>query len=229
MQDHTEDNEYNIINRIKNGETNAFEFLVKIYGKPLYIMINNIIKEPFIAEDLLQEVFLAAYLNIQSFNPELGKFSTWLFRIARNKCFNDLKKNKFKANSDVPDITGKEELSKGQNVGAVATSIALDILLDPLTYLTFGAGSAIKIGNKGLTKAGTKMYAKLIGEGVAKGMTREVASELAEKAGLAKATIRAVYYDTWKQLGRDTIKKICAALDIDISDIFEITRDDKAA
>ncbi|MBC8233370.1 helix-turn-helix transcriptional regulator [bacterium] len=61
------------------------------------------------------------------------------------------------------------------------------------------------------------------------GERRITQSELAEKAGLAKATIRAVYYDTWKQLGRDTIKKICAALDIDISEMFEIVGDDKAA
>lgn len=67
------------------------------------------IREQFNAEDLLQEVFLAAYVNIRTFNPDLGKFSTWLFRIARNKCINEIKKNKFKAFSDVPDIAGRED------------------------------------------------------------------------------------------------------------------------
>ena len=32
-----------------------------------------------------------------------------LYRIARNKCLNDLKKNKFKTIADVPDISGKED------------------------------------------------------------------------------------------------------------------------
>jgi putative transcriptional regulator len=61
------------------------------------------------------------------------------------------------------------------------------------------------------------------------GERRITQSYLAEKAGLTKTTIRAVYHDTWKQLSRDTIKRICTALDIDISEMFEIVRDDKAA
>ncbi len=109
MRENIYDIELDIINSIKKGETNAFEFLVKKYEKPLFIMINNMIREQFNAEDLLQEVFLAAYVNIRTFNPDLGKFSTWLFRIARNKCINEIKKNKFKAFSDVPDIAGRED------------------------------------------------------------------------------------------------------------------------
>jgi RNA polymerase sigma-70 factor, ECF subfamily len=108
MRDEIHNIEADIINRIKKGETNAFEFIVTKYEKSLFIMINNMIREEFHAEDLLQEVFLAAYINIQSFNPNLGKFSTWLFRIARNKCLNEIKKNKFMATSDVPEIAGRE-------------------------------------------------------------------------------------------------------------------------
>jgi putative transcriptional regulator len=61
------------------------------------------------------------------------------------------------------------------------------------------------------------------------GERRITQSELARRADLDKNTIGAVYNDKWKQLSRDTIDKICAALDIDISDIFEIVRNDKAA
>lgn len=78
-------------------------------------------------------------------------------------------------------LTKGDKLTTKQNVGATAASIALDILLDPLTYMTLGGSSALKIGGSGLTKAGTKVYAKLIGKGVAKGLTREVAQEAAEK------------------------------------------------
>ena len=61
------------------------------------------------------------------------------------------------------------------------------------------------------------------------GERRITQSELARRTGLQNNTVSAVYHDDWKQIGRDTIDKICAALDIDISDIFEIVRDDKAA
>lgn len=81
------------------------------------------------------------------------------------------------------------ELTTGQYAGATATSILVDILLSPLTYLTFGSSNSLKIGEKatqvGLTKAGTKAYAKLIKAGVQKGLSREAAVKLA-KSSLGK-------------------------------------------
>lgn len=44
------------------------------------------------SEDIAQEVFFKAYVNIASFNPKL-KFSSWLYRIAHNESVNYIKKN----------------------------------------------------------------------------------------------------------------------------------------
>ena len=44
------------------------------------------------SEDINQEVFFKAYVNIASFNPKL-KFSSWLYRIAHNESVNYIKKN----------------------------------------------------------------------------------------------------------------------------------------
>lgn len=45
------------------------------------------------AEDIAQEAFIRAYVNIKSFNQDL-KFSTWLFRIATNLCIDRIRKKK---------------------------------------------------------------------------------------------------------------------------------------
>lgn len=77
-----------------------------------------------------------------------------------------------------------EPLTEGQHIGATAASILLDIGISPLTYLTFGGSSLLKIGEKGaeagLTKAGTKAFATIVKSGVEKGLTREVAVEAAK-------------------------------------------------
>ena len=88
------DTDLGIIRRIKNGEIDEFEILIKKYEKRLFVLTRNFLRTPDRAEDLVQEVFLAAYRNIHSFNPELGHFSTWIMRIARNKCLNAIKKKK---------------------------------------------------------------------------------------------------------------------------------------
>ena len=61
------------------------------------------------------------------------------------------------------------------------------------------------------------------------GDRRITQTSLAGKSGLTKQTISAVYNDKWKQISRETIESICIALDIDINELFEIVRDDKAA
>jgi RNA polymerase sigma-70 factor (ECF subfamily) len=102
------DTDLGIIRRIKNGEIDEFEILIKKYEKRLFVLAGNFLRTPDKVEDLVQEVFLAAYRNIHSFNPELGNFSTWLMRIARNKCLNAIKKSKEIPISDVPEIPGRE-------------------------------------------------------------------------------------------------------------------------
>ena len=53
-------------------------------------------------DDVAQETFLAAYLHLGSYDPKKGKFSTWLFTIARNKCINGLKKQRPLAMESLP-------------------------------------------------------------------------------------------------------------------------------
>ena len=44
------------------------------------------------AEDIVQEVFLAAYRKIHSFDPDRSQFVTWLFTIARNKALTAIRR-----------------------------------------------------------------------------------------------------------------------------------------
>ncbi|MHC4799454.1 MAG: RNA polymerase sigma factor, partial [Planctomycetota bacterium] len=83
-----------IIRRVIDGEVDLFRALVERYQKPVLRMINNIINDPHTCEDVGQEVFLAAYKKLASFDAASSKFSTWLFTIARNKSFTALRKSR---------------------------------------------------------------------------------------------------------------------------------------
>jgi RNA polymerase sigma-70 factor (ECF subfamily) len=52
------------------------------------------------AEDIAQEVFLLAYRSLQRFDPALGRFQSWLYRIAANTSLNELKRRKRMAARD---------------------------------------------------------------------------------------------------------------------------------
>lgn len=53
-------------------------------------------------------------------------------------------------------------------------------------------------------------------------------STLARMTNLSKNTINLIYNDNWLQIRKDTIDKICNALDIDISELFDIVEDEEA-
>ncbi|MDQ7010156.1 MAG: RNA polymerase sigma factor [Candidatus Gracilibacteria bacterium] len=90
-----------IIALVSSGEINAFYCLVEKYEKKLlnYILrITNISYED--AENLLQDIFLKVYTNINSYNSEYS-FSSWIYRIAHNYTIDYYKKHKNKQNIDI--------------------------------------------------------------------------------------------------------------------------------
>lgn len=76
---------------IKNK--NFFEEIVDRYQKKIWRYVFYLTNNKEESEDIVQEIFIKAYINLKSFNKNL-KFSSWIFRIAHNEAVNFLKKNK---------------------------------------------------------------------------------------------------------------------------------------
>ena len=76
----------------------AFEQIVKEYSEQLYWQIRRMVFSHEDANDLLQNTFVKAWLNIDYFRGD-AKMSTWLYRIAFNECLTFL--NKQRANNQI--------------------------------------------------------------------------------------------------------------------------------
>ena len=81
------------IKQVIKGDQDAFGEIVEIYKNSIYQLGYRMLGNRHEAEDIAQEAFIRAYVNIKSFNQEL-KFSTWLFRIATNLCIDRIRKKK---------------------------------------------------------------------------------------------------------------------------------------
>jgi RNA polymerase sigma-70 factor, ECF subfamily len=90
-----------ILPLIQKKDDRAYTLLYDMYAKSLFAIISNMIKDREEAEDILQEVFVKIWKNIDSYNESKGRLYTWMLNIARNssidkmrsKNFNNHKKN----------------------------------------------------------------------------------------------------------------------------------------
>lgn len=82
-----------IIKKIKKGKINHFEKIIKKYDKNLYSYIYSLVREQYLAEDLLQETLIKIYKNLDKYDSNKN-FSAWIITIARNTVYDHLKKKK---------------------------------------------------------------------------------------------------------------------------------------
>src|SRR5512145_3515152 len=74
-----------LIERCRQGELGAFEELYRLHAGRLYSVALRLVGNAADAEDLLQEIFLAAHRKLDTFRGE-SALGTWLYRLAMNLC-----------------------------------------------------------------------------------------------------------------------------------------------
>jgi RNA polymerase sigma-70 factor (ECF subfamily) len=73
-----------LVQAVLDGDRDAFGVLVERYKRGIASFIGASVRSSSDVADLAQETFLRAYAHLGTFNPDLGRFSTWLYHIARN-------------------------------------------------------------------------------------------------------------------------------------------------
>lgn len=74
-----------LVARLVAGDSAALEELYDRYGRPAYSLARRIIGDPGLAEDVVQEVFLALWRDPDKFKPDRGAFSSWLLAMTHHK------------------------------------------------------------------------------------------------------------------------------------------------
>lgn len=92
-----------IVVSVQGGAAERFGVLVERYEARLQRYARKFLLDADEAEDVVQESFIKAYINIRSFDAS-RKFSSWIYRIAHNECINAIKKKKGKVMLSLPDF-----------------------------------------------------------------------------------------------------------------------------
>jgi len=85
-------NTLHIIQRITRQDERALIELYQVYGNLVYSLALRVLRNPGLAEEVTQDVFLKIWQQPDRWNPALGQFSSWLLAITRNAAIDRLRK-----------------------------------------------------------------------------------------------------------------------------------------
>lgn len=103
--------EADLIRAAQQGDTDAFEQLVRAYDQAVLRLAMGLLRSPEDARDVYQEAFLRVYRNLHSFRFDCS-FYTWLYRIVTNICLDYLRKRQVRKEDSTVVETGEGTLDR---------------------------------------------------------------------------------------------------------------------
>ena len=74
-----------LVHRVAGGDEQALSELYDRYSRPVYATGVRLLGDAHLAEELVQDAFTNVWRRAESFESERASFSTWLYRITRNR------------------------------------------------------------------------------------------------------------------------------------------------
>lgn len=100
------DNELTLIQSARRGQIEAFNILVRHYQDGVYALAYRIMADHASADDAAQETFITAYRSLNGYRG--GSFRAWLFRIATNTCYDELRRRKRRPAASFEELPGAD-------------------------------------------------------------------------------------------------------------------------
>lgn len=136
MSDNTDER---VAEAVQAGDIEAFGVLIERYEAKLKRYARKFLNYQEEIEDLVQDVFIKSYTNIQSFDSR-QRFSPWIYRIAHNTFVNELKRKErgsfilFDADTILPQLPAKETTDKAVLDAELQTELDSLIVELPAKY-----------------------------------------------------------------------------------------------
>jgi RNA polymerase sigma-70 factor (ECF subfamily) len=164
-----------LVARVTTGDSSALDEIYLRHSRPVYSLVLHIVRDPGIAEDVTQEVFLKLWRQSESYNPARGALGSWLLSVAHNRAIDLMRRRRLREEYQLPDT---------QDVG----DLVADRVMDP--------GDAAGIAELAATMRRVlleipDLQRQAIEMAFFQGKTHvEISEELGEPLGTAKTRIR---------------------------------------
>jgi RNA polymerase sigma-70 factor (ECF subfamily) len=105
-----------LVRRAQGEDKEAFEELVRRHQHRVFAVAGGILRRREDVEDIAQQVFVKAYFSLKKFDQRAA-FSTWLYKITVNECWDLLRKKKVRPlvyESDLSEEQAKQVITSGE-------------------------------------------------------------------------------------------------------------------
>lgn len=125
--------EEELVAGLKNHISEAYTYLYHHYKGALYNIITQIIPDEETANDVLQEVFIMVWKNIDKYDAAKGRLFTWLLNVTRNIAINKTRSKNYKTSLKNDSLSNyvhyiDEKLSYQQNINCIGLRKAVGLL-----------------------------------------------------------------------------------------------------
>ena len=115
----TKYNEPDLVLLLQQRDKSVFSYLYDNYAGALKSVIFNIIREDELSNDVLQEVFIKIWRQIDSYDPSKGRLFTWMLNISRNASIDTIRSKQFQNSKQNRELT--EDVYSAGGSSEVAT------------------------------------------------------------------------------------------------------------
>lgn len=126
------DSDETLIELFQNGDAAAFHFLIERHKGLIWAQVKKYFGPAADGDDIVQDICLALWKNRMSWKPGVAKFSTWLYRVASNRCIDILRQKREVSTDSSFDHISSATLSAEERVSEHQLSRQLKEILASL-------------------------------------------------------------------------------------------------
>ncbi len=107
-----------LVRRAQGEDKEAFEELIRRHQHRVFAVASGILRKREDVEDIAQQVFVKAYFSLKRFDQRAA-FSTWLYKITVNECWDLLRKKKVRPlvyESDLSEEQARQVMTSAEKV-----------------------------------------------------------------------------------------------------------------
>ena len=105
MEAVTKYSETELVLLLKQRQESAFSYLYDNYSSALLSVINGVVSDSELANDVLQEVFIKIWRQIESYDKMKGRLFTWMLNVARNASIDTVRSKGFQNSQQNRELT----------------------------------------------------------------------------------------------------------------------------